>query len=63
MHCKCAGFNRSIIEQELRDGQEVSEHEALEIMGRFAPGLAMECLQSSKVSGGRALINIKKEIK
>ena len=63
MHCKCAGFNRSVIEQELKDGQEVSEHEALEIMRRFAPGLAMDCLQSSKVSGGRALLNIKKEIK
>ena len=63
MHCKCAGFNRSIIEQELKDGQEVSEHEALEIMRRFAPGLAMDCLQSKKVSGGRALLNVKKEIK
>lgn len=63
MHCKCAGFNRSIIEQELHHGQEVSEHEAILIMRRFESGLALDCLQSKKVSGGRALLNIKKEIK
>lgn len=59
----CAGFNKKILTQELKHGQVVDEQEALRLLNKFDKGFAVDCLQSKVVSGGRALLNVKKEIK
>lgn len=59
----CAGFNKKVLNEELKNGQNVTYEEALELMKRFDSGLELSCLQSKKVEGGRALIPIKKQIK
>ena len=59
----CAGFNKKVLISELKHAQEVTKKEAIELMQRFDINLELECLQSKKVQGGRALIPIKKEIK
>ena len=59
----CAGFNKSILTNEMKHGQQLTRLEAITLLNRFDSGLQLECLQSKKVNGGRALIPIKKEIK
>lgn len=59
----CAGFNKKVIQEQLKSGQQVSYEEAIEILNKFEPGLEIDCLQSKVVNGGRALLNVKKEIK
>ena len=63
IYFKCAGFNQKTLERDLKNEQEVSYIEALELLHKFDKGLSLFCLQSHLVPGGRALIDIKKEIK
>lgn len=59
----CAGFSKSVLNKEMLHNENVSRETALEYMKKFDSGLELECLQSKKVEGGRALLPIKKEIK
>ena len=59
----CAGFNKSILNKEMLHNETVSRETAIEYMKRFDKGLKLECLQSKKIEGGRALLPIEKEIK
>lgn len=59
----CAGFSKKVLAEEMQHGKEVSYNEALKLMKEFDAGLELECLQSKKVEGGRALIPVKKQIK
>ena len=59
----CAGFSKKVLTEEMEHGMEVSFQEAKELMKRFDKGLALNCLQSKKVEGGRALIPVLKEMK
>lgn len=63
IHFKCAGFNKKTLEVDLKDGSKVSEIEARELLEKFDKGLVMSCLQSHMAIGGRALIDVVKEIK
>lgn len=60
---KCAGFNKKILENELKCGQKVDEKTALKLFDKFEVGLTLDCLQSKKLQGGRGLLNVTKEIK
>ena len=59
----CAGFNKKVLTEEMMHGLPVSSRKAISLMKKFDTGLALSCLQSKKIEGGRALIPIKKEIK
>ena len=59
----CAGFNKKVLESEMKHKQQVNIKECIELMNKFDINLELECLQSKKVKGGRALIPVKKEIK
>lgn len=59
----CAGFSKTILNKEMLHNENVSHETALEYMKNFDSGLELECLQSKKIEGGRALLPIKKEIK
>ena len=58
----CAGFSKKALTQQLYHGQQVDEKTARQLITKFDKGLSIECLQSLKVKGGRALIKVKKEI-
>lgn len=59
----CAGFNKKVLTAELMHTKEVEKEEAIKLFKMFDTGLELECLQSKVVSGGRALIPVKKMIK
>ena len=59
----CAGFNKKVLEEQMHHNQKVTKEQAIELMHKFDKGLALNCLQSKVVTGGRALIPILKEIK
>lgn len=63
IHFKCAGFNQKTLERDLKNGQEVFYSDAMELLIKFDKGLKLKCLQSHIVEGGRALIEVEKEIK
>lgn len=63
IHFKCAGFNQKTLERDLKNEQEVSYDEAVALLNKFDKGLKLKCLQSHIVEGGRALIEVEKEIK
>jgi len=58
----CAGFSKKALTKQLYHGQEVDNDKALELIKKFDKGLSIECLQSLKVKGGRALLKVRKEI-
>lgn len=58
----CAGFNKKALTQQLYHGQQVSTQKARLLITKFDKGLKIECLQSKKVKGGRALLKVWKEI-
>lgn len=58
----CAGFSKKALTQQLYHGQAVDEKTARLLIDKFDKGLTIECLQSLKVKGGRALLKVKKEI-
>lgn len=60
---KCAGFNKKVMDEELKNGQKVSKTQAYELLNKFEKGLELSCLQSHLVEGGRALIPVLKQIK
>lgn len=59
----CAGFSKQVLTKEMEHGMEVDEKTAIELMNKFDKGLTLDCLQSKKVKGGRALIPVTKEMK
>ena len=59
----CAGFSKQVLREEMFHAQNVTYEKAFELMQDFDKGLKLVCLQSKKVSGGRALIPVEKEIK
>ena len=59
----CAGFNKNVLKEELHHKEVVSRNTALALMRQFDKGFTLECLQSKVVKGGRALIQVRKEIK
>lgn len=59
----CAGFGKNILNKYMKHNENVSRETAIEYMKKFDSGLQLECLQSKKVNGGRALLPIMKEIK
>lgn len=59
----CAGFNKKQLSQVLNHNYFCSQNKAFEIIEKFDYGFAMDCLQSKKLTGGRALIEVRKEIK
>lgn len=63
IHYTCAGFNKSVLSQEMYHCKDVSRDFAIELMNMFDKGLELSCLQSKLVEGGRALIPVKKQIK
>lgn len=63
IHFKCAGFSQKVLNEVLKNEQEVSRVEAVRILKIFRKGLQLSCLQSKLVDGGRALLPVLKEIK
>lgn len=63
IHFTCAGFNKNVLTEEMKHDQKVTYEEALKLINMFDKGLELDCLQSKKVEGGRALIPVKKQIK
>lgn len=59
----CAGFNKKELVRQMYHDQEVSSDKARLLINQFDKGLKLECLQSQKVKGGRALLRVLKEIK
>ena len=59
----CAGFNKKVLTEQMKHGQEVTKEQAIQLMNKFDSKLSLECLQSKIVKGGRALIPVLKEIK
>lgn len=59
----CAGFNKSVLSEQMHHKSKVGYEIALQTMHEFTKGLALDCLQSKIVEGGRALLKVKKEIK
>lgn len=59
----CAGFNKKVLTSEMKHTEEVNYTEAIELINKFSKGLQLECLQSKKINGGRALLPVIKEIK
>lgn len=58
----CAGFNKKALTQQLFHGCQISRQKARVLVDKFDKGLKIECLQSVKVRGGRALRKVWKEI-
>lgn len=58
----CAGFGKKALNEQLGHGKHMPEAEALDFIQRFDKGLTIRCLQSKKVRGGRALLEIDKQI-
>lgn len=63
MNVTCAGFNKKVLTESLKHGQQVTKQEAISLMEQFTQGFAVDCLQSKLVTGGRALLKVRKEIK
>lgn len=63
IHYTCAGFNKSVLSEEMYHCKNVTKDFAIELMNMFDKGLELSCLQSKLVEGGRALIPVKKQIK
>lgn len=63
IHFKCAGFSQRVMDEVLKNGQEVNLVEAKRLLNMFEKGLQLSCLQSKLVDGGRALLPVLKEIK
>lgn len=63
LNLTCAGFNKSVLTEQMKHGAKCTKDEALQVMTMFDTGLTLDCLQSKIVVGGRALLNVKKEIK
>lgn len=59
----CAGFSKKELAEQMQHGEIVTRERAIELMHMFDAGLSLDCLQSTKTVGGRALIAIRKEIK
>ena len=58
----CAGFSKKALTEQLYHGQTIDEKTAFNLMCKFDKGLSIDCLQSFKVKGGRALIKLPKSI-
>lgn len=63
LNITCAGFNKKELVRQMYHGQPVSNQKARLLIDKFDVGLKLECLQSKKVKGGRALLKVWKEIK
>lgn len=63
IYITCAGFNKKQLSQVLCHNYFCGEEKATQIFNKFDYGFAMDCLQSKKLTGGRALIEVRKEIK
>lgn len=59
----CAGFSKKALSGALYHNYFCTPDKAKEIIDKFDYGFSIDCLQSKKISGGRALIPVKKEIK
>lgn len=62
IHYTCAGFSKATLNNEMKHDTCISYDEAIELMNLFDKGLELNCLQSKKTTGGRALINVRKMI-
>lgn len=58
----CAGFSKKVLSAEMHHNEVVDEKTALQFIDKFDSGLTLSCLQSKKVTGGRALIPVAKTI-
>lgn len=63
LHYTCAGFNKKVLTESMLHNLQVDKESAIKYINKFNTGLELDCLQSKVVSGGRALIPVKKEIK
>lgn len=58
----CAGFSKAALAESVGHGYFCDEKTAVKYMLKFDSGLKMPCLQSKRVSGGRVLLPVEKEI-
>ena len=58
----CAGFSKAALAESVGHGYFCNEKTAVKYMLKFDSGLTMPCLQSKRVSGGRVLLPVEKEI-
>lgn len=62
LHYTCAGISKKILGEKMMHNRSCCQNEGKFYINAFDSGLSLECLQSKKVTGGRALLPISKEI-
>lgn len=63
LHYTCAGFSKKVLEANMKHNCSATYEEAIQYMTRFDSGLKLNCLQTKKVKGGRALLPVEKEMR